>query len=177
MSPQSGSSCKSLRDPLSPIVGPKLSERSKLSTAGQNILSPTTPCGSTKCRRRRERDAHKNSQHYQESDILESYYRSSPGDKVSDYEDIWNTTDQSNQSTWSPNDKLTSCRTPIERLMSPSDNLIIRNDKTDKLSYKEVSSPEFTSFKPVLEQRMPDSASIEETPMTKRPDLLSRVCE
>lgn len=181
-----------------------------------NVLSPTTPSSTSKSKRRRDREARKNSQHYQESDILESYYRSSPGDKISDYEDIWNTTDQSNQSTWSPNDKLPRSEAPPnpqERLRNSNDRLmmaqdrpsnpaersyndrlttnelivrndrmILRNDKSmgnEKLSYKEMTSPEFSSFKPVLDTKPSEhgNGSPEETGMGRRPDLLSRVCE
>ncbi|XP_043284567.1 protein sprint isoform X2 [Venturia canescens] len=223
LSPQSASSNKSLTSNLSssksglssttPVLSPTSKLVSSIGTKTPNVLSPTTPSGTSKSKRRRDREARKNSQHYQESDILESYYRSSPGDKVSDYEDIWNTTDRSNHSTWSPNDKLKRNETPntsqertknsndrlvpIERIVSPSDRspnerlleneqfiartdrLVLRNDKTngnEKLSYKEVTSPEFTSFKPILDHKSPESGSPEETGMGKRPDLLSRVC-
>lgn len=182
-----------------------------------NVLSPTTPSSTSKSKRRRDREARKNSQHYQESDILESYYRSSPGDKISDYEDIWNTTDQSNHSTWSPNDKLARndgpanpqdrLRNSNDRLMVPdrianansernfnerlptseqlivrNDRMIVRNDKSignEKLSYKEMTSPEFSSFKPAQEVKPVEQSngSPEETGMGRRPDLLSRVCE
>lgn len=233
LSPQSGTSTKSLssnlssKSALSPTT-PVLSPASKLvSSKAPSILSPTTPSGTNKSKRRRDRDARKNSQHYQESDILESYYRSSPGDKISDYEDIWNTTDQSNHSTWCPNERLivpqpqlplvSSTRivdSQIERLKNSNDRLVttnervitpgekccnerlapvnndqllprnerlvIRNDKSvgnEKLSYKEVTSPEFTSFKPILEAKSPDSGSLEEAVIGKKPDLLSRVCK
>ena len=66
-----------------------------------------------------------------------------------------------------------------ERLVT-NDQLVIRNDKSvgnEKLSYKEITSPEFTSFKPILEAKSPDSGSLEETGIGKRPDLLSRVCK
>lgn len=135
---------------------------------------------------------------------MDSYYRSSPADKISDYEDIWNTTDQSTQSTW--NDRLKDNRlacTPQDcvknsndRLMSPKESenslinerlpvgeqMVLKNDrfilKNDKLGYKEMISPEFSSFKPVLpEMKSPDQSSLEETGMGKRPDLLSRVCK
>ncbi|XP_023290235.1 protein sprint isoform X3 [Orussus abietinus] len=136
LSPQSATSNKSLgsnlssKSPLSPTT-PVLSPTSKLvpgaGLKGQSVLSPTTPSSTSKSKRRRDREARKNSQHYQESDILESYYRSSPGDKISDYEDIWNTTDQSNHSTWSPNDKLLRCDLPTSpqtRLKSSNDRLV-----------------------------------------------------
>ncbi|XP_043251516.1 protein sprint isoform X2 [Colletes gigas] len=138
LSPQSATSNKSLassfsvKSPLSPTT-PVLSPMSKLvPNAGvktPNVLSPTTPSSTSKSKRRRDREARKNSQHYQESDILESYYRSSPGDKISDYEDIWNTTDQSNQSTWSPNDKLArndGPPNPQERLRNSNDRLTVQ---------------------------------------------------
>nr|XP_031840860.1 protein sprint isoform X8 [Nomia melanderi] len=224
LSPQSATSNKSLtsnfsvKSPLSPNT-PVLSPMSKLvpNPGGKtpNVLSPTTPSSTSKSKRRRDREARKNSQHYQESDILESYYRSSPGDKISDYEDIWNTTDQSNQSTWSPNDKLPRSEAPPnpqERLRNSNDRLmmaqdrpsnpaersyndrlttnelivrndrmILRNDKSmgnEKLSYKEMTSPEFSSFKPVLDAKPSEhgNGSPEETGMGRRPDLLSRVC-
>ncbi|XP_033327914.2 src homology 2 domain-containing protein sprint isoform X2 [Megalopta genalis] len=225
LSPQSATSNKSLtsnfsiKSPLSPTT-PVLSPLSKLvpnvGMKTPNVLSPTTPSSTSKSKRRRDREARKNSQHYQESDILESYYRSSPGDKISDYEDIWNTTDQSNQSTWSPNDKLLrndgpAANTPQERLRNSNDRLmaqerssnpaerifndrltanelivrndrmILRNDKSianEKLSYKEMTSPEFSSFKPVQELKTGEhgNGTIEETGMGRRPDLLSRVC-
>ncbi|XP_012345430.1 protein sprint isoform X1 [Apis florea] len=224
LSPQSAMSNKSLisnfsvKSPLSPTT-PVLSPMSKLvpNTAVKtpNVLSPTTPSSTSKSKRRRDREARKNSQHYQESDILESYYRSSPGDKISDYEDIWNTTDQSNHSTWSPNDKLARndgpanpqdrLRNSNDRLMVPdrvvvnsaernlnerpatneqlivrNDRMIVRNDKSignEKLSYKETTSPEFSSFKPVQEAKFVEQSngSPEETGMGRRPDLLSRV--
>lgn len=149
---------------------------------------------------------------------MESYYRSSPADKISDYEDIWNTTDQSNQSTWSPKDCLLKANNEEhgkkqvsgngdckERILSPADvrcaadklvgseqqqqqqlvaqtneKLIIRNDKTsasEKLSYKEITSPEFTSFKPLQDTKSPETTpSPEDMALGKRPDLLSRVC-
>ncbi|XP_016842477.1 protein sprint isoform X2 [Nasonia vitripennis] len=189
---------------LSPAT-PILSPTSKLVSNGTRtpqVLSPTTPSGTGKSsRRRRDRDNRKNSQHYQESDIMESYYRSSPADKISDYEDIWNTTDQSNPSTWSPKESLLARVTnnedvrkerilsPVEKLNrleqhvqvgSVNDKLIIRNDKTsvsEKMSYKEVTSPEFTSFKPLQDPKSPESTpSPDEMALGKRPDLLSRVC-
>ncbi|CAK9827769.1 Protein sprint [Anthophora retusa] len=223
LSPQSATSNKSLtsnfsiKSPLSPTT-PVLSPMSKLvpntGVKTPNVLSPTTPSSTSKSKRRRDREARKNSQHYQESDILESYYRSSPGDKISDYEDIWNTTDQSNHSTWSPNDKLARndgptnpqdrLRNSNDRLMVPertlhpaernynerlptneqlivrNDRMIVRNDKSignEKLSYKEMTSPEFSSFKPVQEAKPVEqtNGSPEETGMGRRPDLLSRV--
>ncbi|XP_076659341.1 src homology 2 domain-containing protein sprint isoform X2 [Halictus rubicundus] len=225
LSPQSATSNKSLtsnfsvKSPLSPTT-PVLSPMSKLvpntGVKTPNVLSPTTPSSTSKSKRRRDREARKNSQHYQESDILESYYRSSPGDKISDYEDIWNTTDQSNQSTWSPNDKFVRndgstnhqeqriLRNSNDRLMvqdrssNPADRafndrlttnelivrndrMILRNDKSignEKLSYKEMTSPEFSSFKPVQDMKTGEhgNGSPEETGMGRRPDLLSRVC-
>ncbi|XP_033176641.1 protein sprint isoform X2 [Bombus impatiens] len=225
LSPQSATSNKSLtsnfsvKSPLSPTT-PILSPMSKLvpntGVKTPNVLSPTTPSSTSKSKRRRDREARKNSQHYQESDILESYYRSSPGDKISDYEDIWNTTDQSNHSTWSPNDKLARndgpanpqdrLRNSNDRLMVPdrvanansernfnerlptseqlivrNDRMIVRNDKSignEKLSYKEMTSPEFSSFKPAQEVKPVEQSngSPEETGMGRRPDLLSRVC-
>ncbi|XP_033350849.1 protein sprint isoform X3 [Bombus vosnesenskii] len=224
LSPQSATSNKSLtsnfsvKSPLSPTT-PILSPMSKLvpntGVKTPNVLSPTTPSSTSKSKRRRDREARKNSQHYQESDILESYYRSSPGDKISDYEDIWNTTDQSNHSTWSPNDKLARndgpanpqdrLRNSNDRLMVPdrianansernfnerlptseqlivrNDRMIVRNDKSignEKLSYKEMTSPEFSSFKPAQEAKPVEQSngSPEETGMGRRPDLLSRV--
>ncbi|XP_033210126.1 protein sprint isoform X2 [Belonocnema kinseyi] len=216
LSPQSATSTKSLssnfssKSPLSPTT-PVLSPSSKLvCSKTPSILSPTTPSSTSKSKRRRDRDARKNSQHYQESDILESYYRSSPGDKISDYEDIWNTTDQSNHSTWCPNERVARGEVQVDRLKNSNDRLVgservlspgekssnerlvandqlvprnerlvIRNDKSvgnEKLSYKEVTSQEFTSFKPIIEAKCPDSGSLNETGMGKRPDLLSRVC-
>lgn len=167
------------------------------------MLSPNTPSSTSKSKRRRDRENRKNSQHYQESDILDSYYRSSPADKISDYEDIWNTTDQSTQSTW--NDRLKDCRVVCtsqnrlkssnDRLMSPRESeksftndrlpageqMILKSDrfilKNDKMSYKEMTSPEFSSFKPVSEMKSPDQGSPEETGMGRKPDLLSRVCK
>ncbi|XP_076172717.1 src homology 2 domain-containing protein sprint isoform X4 [Ptiloglossa arizonensis] len=228
LSPQSATSNKSLgssfsvKSPLSattPVLSPmsKLVPNTGVKTPAGNVLSPTTPSSTSKSKRRRDREARKNSQHYQESDILESYYRSSPGDKISDYEDIWNTTDQSNHSTWSPNDKFPRNEgppNPQERLRNSHDRptvqekptitaesrnyndrlpsndqlivrnnrMVLRNDKSignEKLSYKETISPEFSSFKPVLEAKPTDQGNgspPEETGMGRRPDLLSRVC-
>ncbi|XP_018896161.2 protein sprint [Bemisia tabaci] len=56
------------------------------------ILSPMSDTGGAKHHHHRRSKRHKQSRHYQESDILESptvYYRSSVADKSSDYEDIW----------------------------------------------------------------------------------------
>lgn len=167
------------------------------------MLSPNTPSNTNKSKRRRDRENRKNSQHYQESDILDSYYRSSPADKISDYEDIWNTTDQSTQSTWNDrlkdnriacisqdcvrnsNDCLTSPRESEKSLtnerLPAGEQMILKNDRfilrNDKMGYKEVISPEFSSFKPIPEMKSPDQSSPEETGMGKKPDLLSRVCK
>ncbi|XP_011351800.1 protein sprint isoform X3 [Ooceraea biroi] len=206
LSPQSNKSLisnPSVKSPLSPTT-PVLSPTSKLIMKTPNVLSPNTPSSTSKSKRRRDRENRKNSQHYQESDILDSYYRSSPADKISDYEDIWNTTDQSTQSTW--NDRLRDNRlmgpTPQDRLRSSNDRLmmspresdrsfanerlpveeqmVLKNDRfiwrNDKTGYKEMTSPEFTSFKPAPEMKSPDQGSLEETVIGKRPDLLSRVC-
>lgn len=204
LSPQSNKSLTSnfsIKSPLSPIT-PILSPTSKLISKTPSVLSPNTPSSTSKSKRRRDRENRKNSQHYQESDILESYYRSSPADKISDYEDIWNTTDQSTQSTW--NDRLKENKivcTPQDRLRNSNDHLlspkeserslvnerlpageqmILKNDRfilrNDKIGYKEMTSPEFSSFKPVAEMKSPDQSSLEENGMGKRPDLLSRVC-
>ncbi|XP_034946737.1 protein sprint isoform X2 [Chelonus insularis] len=195
LSPQSVTSTKSFssnftsRSTLSPST-PLLSPTSKMIFNGSktpNMLSPTTPLSTNKSRRRKEREARKNSQHYQESDILESYCRSSPADKVSDYEDIWNTTDRSNAS-WSPHDRSDS------QALSPSQVaakdpfgvdrvMLLRNDRSsrsrEKLSYMEIASPEFSSFKPIAEScaKSPrGSTSPEEIGIPRRPDLLLRVC-
>ncbi|XP_057329306.1 protein sprint isoform X2 [Microplitis mediator] len=200
LSPQSITSNKSFssnftsRSTLSPSTPTLLSPSSKLVSNGRktpNLLSPTTPSSTNKSRRRRDREARKNSQHYQESDILESYCRSSPADKISDYEDIWNTTDRSN-SSWSPHDRSENTLSPSQ----PSENLIkdpfagtdrvmlLRNDRSsrsrEKLSYMEIASPEFSSFKPIAEScsKSPRGSTSPEDigGIPKRPDLLSRVC-
>lgn len=69
-----------------------------------------------------------------------------------------------------------------EQLIVRNDRMIVRNDKSignEKLSYKEMTSPEFSSFKPVQEAKFVEQSngSPEETGMGRRPDLLSRVCE
>jgi len=67
-------------------------------------------------------------------------------------------------------------RLPMEeQVILKNDRFILRNDKT---GYKEMASPEFSSFKPILpiEIKSPDQGSLEETGIGKRPDLLSRVC-
>lgn len=210
---------KSPLSPTTPILSPSSKIVPSIGSKTPNILSPTTPSGTSKSKRRRDREARKNSQHYQESDILDSYYRSSPGDKISDYEDIWNTTDQSNHSTWSPNEKAgrnekvvnPGDRLPAsnvqERLSDQSercggdrltgtdqfpvkkDRFLGRSEKfvgnnAEKLSYKEVTSPEFSSFKPFLENhglKYSESVGSPEENCGgmggKRPDLLSRVCK
>jgi len=61
-----------------------------------------------------------------------------------------------------------------EQMVLKNDRFILRNDK---MGYKEMMSPEFSSFKPVSEMKSPDQSSPEETGMGKRPDLLSRVCK
>ncbi|RZF37491.1 hypothetical protein LSTR_LSTR013728 [Laodelphax striatellus] len=68
--------------------------RSPVSTqnSAAAILSPVSDSGRQVSHRRSKRSKQQRSQHYQESDILESpdiYCRSSVADKVSDYEDIW----------------------------------------------------------------------------------------
>lgn len=57
------------------------------SSPTSQILSPVSE-GNTRPFHRRIR-RHKESYHYRESDIIESYHRSTVADKVSDYEDIW----------------------------------------------------------------------------------------
>jgi hypothetical protein len=67
-------------------------------------------------------------------------------------------------------------RLPMEeQVILKNDRFILRNDKT---GYKEMTSPEFSSFKPILpiEIKSSDQGSLEETGIGKRPDLLSRVC-
>ncbi|XP_036141609.1 protein sprint isoform X3 [Monomorium pharaonis] len=205
MSPQSNKSLNSnffnkLSSPLSPTF-PVLSSSLKLIPKISNVISPNTPTNTNKSKRQRNRENRKNSQHYQESDILDSYYRSSPADKISDYEDIWNTTDQSTESTW--NDRLKdnkvvcisqNCmKNSNDHLMSPRKSernlfderlsigkqMILRDDKfilkNDKTECKEMISPELSSFKPVLEMKSPDQNSSEATDIRKTPDLLSRV--
>ncbi|XP_014208187.1 protein sprint [Copidosoma floridanum] len=208
LSPQSASSNKSLGSKSSSAQSssaatPVLSSSSKLVSNGTRtpqVMSPSVLSSTGKSsRRRKERDARKNSQHYQESDILESYCRSSPADKISDYEDIWNTSDFPNRSA-KENQNYNGEQTTRnhmnenkDRILSPGESkviraeqlvvqtnekLIIRNDKTsanEKFSYKEITSPEFTSFKPPQESKSQETTpSPEDT--RKRPDLLSRVC-
>ncbi|XP_020284481.1 protein sprint isoform X3 [Pseudomyrmex gracilis] len=205
LSPQSNKSLTSnfsIKSPLSPNT-PVISPTSKMLSKTSFMVSQNTPSSTSKSKRRRDRENRKNSQHYQESDILDSYYRSSPADKISDYEDIWNTTDQSTQSTWndsrlkdtkivctpqdrlkSPTDRLLSSKEPEKSLLNErvpaGEQVILKNDrfmKNDKKAYKEMMSPEFSSFKPVIpEIKSPDQSSPEETGMGRKPDLLSRVC-
>lgn len=193
LSPQSITSSKSLCSNLSRSTMSPGTPTSKLIASNNggktpNLLSPATPSGTSKSRRRRDREARKNSQHYQESDILESYCRSSPADKVSDYEDIWNTTDRSN-SSWSPLQQngaaspAPSNENKIIRDTFADRVVLLRNDRSsrsrEKLSYMEIASPEFSSFKPIVEGSLKSprgSNSPEEIIMAKRPDLLSRVC-
>ncbi|XP_023158949.1 protein sprint isoform X2 [Ceratitis capitata] len=62
--------------------------------------TPTSAIGSSSSGKSRRLKARKESQHYKESDILESpqiYCRSALGDKISDYEDLW--TQDSNERT------------------------------------------------------------------------------
>ncbi|KAL1138494.1 hypothetical protein AAG570_008557, partial [Ranatra chinensis] len=70
-----------------------LSPTQVLSPAGSEARNILSPVSDSKPPHRRSK-RHKESRHYQESDILESptvYCRSSVADKVSDYEDIWGT--------------------------------------------------------------------------------------
>ncbi|XP_023031144.1 protein sprint isoform X2 [Drosophila willistoni] len=68
---------------------------SRWQSSQRKILSPLTPSGSTSNTNSKSRKsrARKESQHYQESDILESpqlqYCASALSDKISDYEDVW----------------------------------------------------------------------------------------
>ncbi|XP_050329758.1 protein sprint isoform X1 [Bactrocera neohumeralis] len=62
--------------------------------------TPTSAMGSSGSSKSRRTKMRKESQHYKESDILESpqiYCRSALGDKISDYEDLW--TQESNERT------------------------------------------------------------------------------
>ncbi|XP_017783155.1 PREDICTED: protein sprint [Nicrophorus vespilloides] len=101
-----------------------------------SLLSPDTLSPLTKTARQSRRK-HKPSKHYQESDILDSptvYYRSTVGDKVSDYEDVWSNENSSfkskgnfaspdllqhvinnNNNVLSPTESFTnsSCSTPL----------------------------------------------------------------
>ncbi|XP_063977947.1 protein sprint isoform X3 [Diachasmimorpha longicaudata] len=167
---------------LSPVMSPS----AKLVTCGSRnpcIMSPATPSSTSKSRRRKDREARKNSQHYQESDILESYCRSSPGDKVSDYEDIWGTNERSNNSScWSPESRILSpCESAVRETVTGDRLMLLRGDRADrsreKLSYMEITSPEFSSFKPAVENKSPrGSTSPDDSVVPRRPDLLSRVC-
>ncbi|XP_015115391.1 protein sprint isoform X3 [Diachasma alloeum] len=167
---------------LSPVMSPS----AKLVTCGSrnpSMMSPATPSSTSKSRRRKDREARKNSQHYQESDILESYCRSSPGDKVSDYEDIWGTNERSNNSScWSPESRILSpCDGGLRDSVSGDRLMLLRGDRADrsreKLSYMEITSPEFSSFKPTVENKSPrGSTSPDDSIVPRRPDLLSRVC-
>lgn len=80
----------------------------------------------------------------------------------------------------SPVEKLNRLEQHVQ-VGTTNDKLIIRNDKTsviEKMSYKEVTSPEFTSFKPLQDPKSPESTpSPDEMALGKRPDLLSRVCK
>lgn len=83
------------------------------------------------------------------------------------------------------NDRLMSPRESeksfVNERMPPGEQMVLKNDKfafkNDKMGYKEMMSPELSSFKPVTEMKSPDQSSSEETGMGKRPDLLSRVCK
>lgn len=84
----------------------------------------------------------------------------------------------------SSNDRLLSPKESDKNLVgekSAGEQIILRNDrfilKSDKLGCKEMTSPEFSSFKPVPEMKSPDQSSLEENGIGKRPDLLSRVCK
>ncbi|XP_011301200.1 protein sprint isoform X2 [Fopius arisanus] len=170
------------RNHKSPVISPtsKLVSNEKKTP---NLMSPATPSSTSKSRRRRDREARKNSQHYQESDILESYCRSSPGDKVSDYEDIWGTNERSvNSSCWSPESRVFSpSDSGVRESLSGDRLMLLRGDRADrsreKLSYMEITSPEFSSFKPSVENKSPrGSTSPDDSIVPRRPDLLSRVC-
>ncbi|XP_011505288.1 PREDICTED: protein sprint [Ceratosolen solmsi marchali] len=230
LSPQSAYSNKSLSSNPS-------SNKSSSTNSSSSILSPTpillsvsskltngirtpqdlspisiTQSGTNKIsRRRKERDARKNSQHYQESDIMESYCRSSPADKISDYEDIWNTADHSMSTKSAKNSMLTGiinettkeqnneCGNKIvnpvivqyqpcelnknvqqRQLTTMHDKLIIRSDKTcvnEKLSYKKITSPEFSSFKPLQDiKNLKTISASNHMTIEKRLDLFSKVC-
>ncbi|XP_014281699.1 protein sprint isoform X4 [Halyomorpha halys] len=129
-------------DPRSALSPTGSDPRSALSPTG-SALSPTgsdpksalSPVSDSKPPHRRSK-RHKESRHYQESDILESpgvYYRSSVADKVSDYEDIWGpeslTTFKPRSSPFSPPeeqrrvpdilDRVPPCPAPRPSLIAP----------------------------------------------------------
>lgn len=67
-----------------------------------------------------------------------------------------------------------------QQLPGRNERVALRNDKNsgnDKLSYREITSPEFSSFKPLIDAKSPEAESPENSGMGKRPDLLSRVCK
>ena len=68
--------------------------RDSSQSCNRQVLSPDTV--ETPTGRHKRNKFKKESKHYQESDILESpsiYCRSALGDKISDYEDLWTTSD------------------------------------------------------------------------------------
>lgn len=107
------------------------------------LISPSSVTPSGKSGGKKQRPVHnrqpslKESQHYQESDILDSptvYYRSSVADKASDYEDIWG-----------PTEAMLSTFKPIPRsspFSSPDDGSIRRPpDLLERIGQKSRPSP------------------------------------
>ncbi|XP_065205271.1 protein sprint isoform X2 [Planococcus citri] len=97
------------------------------------VLSPVSE-GNTRPFNRRHRRHHKESNHYQESDIIEpSYHRSTLADKVSDYEDLW-AQDSSLVSTFKPQPPPRSLPPSIEDVSLPSTKSVFRKISTSPLS-------------------------------------------
>lgn len=93
-------------------------------------MSPNSQAPGNRTKRSRAR---KESKHYQESDILESpgvYCRSTLGDKISDYEDLWTPENGGSNSSFDKGPALSSFRTEHRPDLLPETrkfNILFRN--------------------------------------------------
>lgn len=105
--------CKTSAETLSSQGSKRWQSQSSKDSSQNNckMLSPNSQAPVNRTKRSRAR---KESKHYQESDILESpqvYCRSTLGDKISDYEDLWTQENGGNNTNVDNGPTLSSFRT------------------------------------------------------------------
>lgn len=126
-------------------LSPEGGECSKLGNEAakwEQVRSPINPFrhGESMRSKRQLSNRRKESKHYQESDILESpsvYCRSNLGDKISDYEDLWDHRPPSDSS----GSDLMSPRKPLSDISDPSEkrnSFMMRNLPSPSTSVNEI---------------------------------------
>ncbi|XP_044730872.1 protein sprint isoform X2 [Chrysoperla carnea] len=138
----------SVLSPVGSVLSPQTGSGppSLLSPATPDTVSPLSVSRASGRHSKRSKPGRKISRHYQESDILDSptvYYRSSVGDKISDYEDIWGP-DHSTCSTFKP--KISPFASPD--LIQHTGNVISLHNNILSPSGSQQESSSQSSFSP-----------------------------